>query len=206
MLNNEVEDYELGTSTEQLRELSLYSGYGGFSLSLKLAGLNTRTVCYVEWEDYAIKILRSRIADGSLEDAPIWSDSGTFDGRPWIGRVDLLSAGFPCQPFSHAGKREGEFDTDGRNRWPDVRRLVGEIRPRIVVLENVPGLLNPAGGRPPYAGTVVGELSEMGYRIEFRLVSASQAGAPHRRTRWWCLAYAEHTGYPERMQPEAAGD
>tara|TARA_R110000765_G_scaffold154740_3_gene257865 strand:+ start:1471 stop:2052 length:582 start_codon:yes stop_codon:yes gene_type:complete len=193
MLNDEVLTNELGISTEStIPELSLYSGYGGFSLALKLAGLNTRTVCYVEWEDYAIQILRARIADepSSLDDAPIWSDSGTFDGRPWAGRVGLISAGFPCQPFSNAGNREGEFDSSGRNRWPDVRRLVGEIRPRFLVLENVPGLLNPAGGRPPYAGTVVGELGEIGYRVEWRLVSASSAGAPHRRNRFWCLAYA----------------
>ena len=104
----------MGTYTE----LSLFSGYGGFSLGLRLAGIPARTVCYVEWDRYCQRVLQARIADGHLDDAPIWDDIKSFDGRPWCGAVDILSAGFPCQPHSNAGLRRGA--DDDRNLWPDT--------------------------------------------------------------------------------------
>ena len=168
-------------------EMSLFSGYGGFSLGLRLAGLNTRTICYVEWDKYCQQVIQARIGDGHLDDAPIWDDIKSFDGRPWCGTVDILSAGFPCQPHSNAGLRKGA--ADDRNLFPDTLRIIGEVGPRLVILENVPGINVGNGGRPPYGGTVVGELAEVGYDAEWRVISAADAGAPHLRNRWWLLAY-----------------
>jgi DNA (cytosine-5)-methyltransferase 1 len=169
-------------------EMSLFSGYGGFSLGLRLAGLTTRTICYVEWDKYCQQVIRQRQRDRLLDDAPIWDDIKSFDGRPWRGVVDILSAGFPCQPHSNAGLRKGA--DDDRNLWPDTLRIIGEVGPGLVILENVPGILvRPDDGREAYGGTVVGELAEIGYMSEWAVISAADAGAPHKRARWWLLAY-----------------
>ena len=171
------------------RVLDLFSGYGGFALGLRLAGLDATTVCYVEWDKYCQKVIQQRQRDGLLDDAPIWDDIKSFDGRPWRGCVDLLVAGFPCQPHSVAGKRAGA--DDDRNLWPDTLRIISEVGPGIVLLENVPGILVSDGGRPPYGGTVVGELASIGYDAEWRIVSASEAGAPHLRKRWWLVSHTD---------------
>ena len=167
-----------------LNHLSLFSGYEGFGLGLRLAGLPIRTVGYVEIDGYCQQIIQARIKDGYLDYAPIIRDIQGADFRPMAGLVDIITAGFPCQPHSVAGKREGADDE--RNLWPDTRRAIGEVGPRFVLLENVPGIL--ANG---YGGTVIGELSEMGYDCRWGIVSAADTGAPHLRKRWWCLAHAD---------------
>ena len=131
-----------------LNELSLFSGYGGFSLGLRLAGLQTRTVAYVEWDKYPQEIIKARIKDGYLDDAPIFSVISSFRGEQFRGLVDVLTAGFPCQPHSVAGLQRGA--DDDRNKWPDTLRVIREVEPRWVILENVPGLLSASvdGGRP----------------------------------------------------------
>ena len=172
-------------------EISLFTGYAGFTLGLRLAGINARTVCYVERESYCQSVLQAHIASGCLDDAPIWDDIRTFDGRPWRG-TDLITAGFPCQPHSMAGKRSLD---DNRNLWPDTLRVISEVEPRYVLLENVPGINVGDAGRTAYGGTVVGQLSELGYDAEWGTYSAADAGAPHRRRRWWLLAHLEHTQY-----------
>ena len=186
-----------------LNELSLFTGYGGFSLGLRLAGIETRCVGYVEKEPYCQELLRARIRDGFLDWAPIITNVRGADFRPMAGVVDAITAGFPCPPFSHAGKRRGEQDE--RNLWPDTLRVIRETKPRYILLENVPGLLSSTGnsdmestgsvlgdvtiGTPGYAATIVGQLAEIGYDAEWRVVSAEDAGAPHKRERWWCLAH-----------------
>ena len=135
-------------------ELSLFSGYGGFSLGLQLASVRSRTVCYVEIDDYCQRIIQARIRDGHLDDAPIWDDVKTFDGRPWAGLVDIVTAGFPCQPHSVAGQRKGA--ADDRNLWPDTLRVVSEVRPRYVLLENA-GIEFRNGPSPAYAYSVLAE-------------------------------------------------
>ena len=167
-----------------LTELSLFSGYGGFTLGLRLAGLDIKTVGYVEIDEYCQQIIQARIQDGLLDYAPILRDIREADFRPMAELVDIITASFPCQPFSVAGQRRGE--TDERNLWPDTLRVVREVGPRFVLLENVPGLLVAPG----YAGTVVGELAETGYDCFWGCISAATVGAPHLRWRWWCLAYA----------------
>lgn len=173
-------------------ELSLFSGYGGFSLGLRLALPDVRTVGYVEIDSYCQKIIQARIKDGVLDDAPIFGDICSFRGYEYTGLVSLISAGFPCQPHSVAGPRRG--NADERNLWPETLRVIREVGPRWVLLENVPGILGNG-----YGGTVVGQLSEIGYDCVWDCISAAEAGAPHRRKRWWCLAYPN--GLHLRLQP-----
>ena len=176
---------------EVLTKINLFSGYGGFDLALRLAGIESRTVCYVEWDKYCQQVLEARIEDGVLDDAPIWDDVREFDGVPWRGRVDIISASPPCQPYSTAGKREGKADSKGRNLFPDTLRIVGEVQPRRVYLENVPGLTaKPKDGRPSYISEIIGQFSALGYDCRWDIVSAKDAGAPHLRKRWWLVANA----------------
>jgi DNA (cytosine-5)-methyltransferase 1 len=174
-----------------VNELSLFTGYGGFSLGLRLAGLQTRTVMYVEWERYPQEVIKARIKDGYLDDAPIWGDISTLDGQQLRGVVDIITAGFPCQPHSVAGLKQGADDE--RNFWPETLRIIREVGPRYVLLENVPGLLSASsdGGTPAYGGTVVGELAQIGYSVHWRTIGADDVGAPHRRKRWWCIGVAD---------------
>ncbi len=166
-----------------MRELSLFTGVGGGLLGTKLLGWTC--VCAVEIEPYCQEVLVRRQADGWLDPFPIWPDVRTFDGTAWRGRVDVVTAGFPCQPFSLAGKRKGADDE--RNGWPDTARIIGEVRPRYALLENVPGLL-----RSGYFGTVIGDLAALGYDARWDVFSASECGAPHQRDRLWIRC--ENTG------------
>ncbi len=181
-------------------ELSLFSGYGGFSLGLQLAGVRSRTVCYVEIDDYCQRIIQARIRDGHLDDAPIWDDVKTFDGRPWAGLVDIVTAGFPCQPHSVAGQRKGA--DDDRNLWPDTLRVVSEVRPRYVLLENA-GIELRNGPSPAYAYSVLADLTSIGYDAEWASVPAAAVGAPHLRWRWWCLAYTDRRPAPTESVAES---
>ena len=179
-----------------MRELSLFSGYGGFSLGLRLAGLDVQTVGYVENDPYCQEIIKARISDGHLDWAPIISDIRSADFRPMAGLVDIISGGFPCQPHSTAGQRKGADDE--RNLWPDTLRAIREVGPSWVLLENVPGILSNG-----YGGTVIGDLSEAGYDCVWDVVSAAESGAPHLRKRWGCLAWNET--YPPRPNANSDG-
>jgi DNA (cytosine-5)-methyltransferase 1 len=160
-----------------LNGLALCAGVGGLELGIERVFDGYQTVAFVEGEAFAASNLVKKMEEGSLAAAPIWSDLRTFDGIPWRGKVDVLSAGFPCQPFSIAGKREGVEDS--RHLWPSVSRIIGEVRPSIIVLENVPGVIDAAG-----LG-IAGNLSQMGYDFAWGIVRASEAGAPHRRARFF---------------------
>jgi DNA (cytosine-5)-methyltransferase 1 len=175
-------------------ELALFAGAGGGLLASRLLGW--RTICAVEAEPYRREVLLRRQRDGLLDVFPIWDDVRTFDGRPWRGLVDVISAGFPCQPFSTAGKRRGADDE--RNLWPETARIIREVRPPYAFLENVPGLLSG------YFGRVLGDLAEMGYDAEWCVLGADDLGAPHHRKRVWILAYTQEAGREVRMR--AGGD
>lgn len=166
----------------EIRVLDLFSGIGGFALGLKRAG-GFRTVAYCEIEPYCQQVLLSRMRDGSLDSAPICGDVRRLAGEPWAGRVELVCGGFPCQDVSLAGKCEG-IDGERSGLWSEIARLVREIRPRYVIVENVPGLLYGGFGR------VLGDLAESGYDAEWDCISASAFGAPHRRDRVWIVAYS----------------
>jgi len=166
-----------------MNELALFAGAGGGILGGHLLGW--RTVCAVEKEQYCREVLLRRQRDGVLPLFPIWDDCDTFDGKPWAGCVDIITAGFPCQPFSIAGKlRAGD---DKKNGWPATVRILGEVRPEWALLENVPGLLAGAHG---YFGEILGELASIGYDAVWDCFPASAVGAPHRRDRLWVLAHA----------------
>jgi len=167
-----------------MNELALFAGVGGGLLATKWL-LGWCTVCYVEWEQYCIDVLQARIADGLLDDAPIWDDARTFDGRPWAGCVDIVTAGFPCQPFSVAGRQQA--DADERNMWPDTIRIIREVQPAWVLLENVPGLLAGSHG---YYGQVLSELAQSGYDARWRVLSAAEVGAPFVRDRLFVVAFS----------------
>jgi len=169
--------------------LSLFTGYEGFGLGLKLAGLDTRHVGYVEIDPYCQQVIQQRIEDGHLDWAPIITDIKTADFRPMAGLVDLITGGFPCQPHSTAGRRLGEADS--RDLWPDTLATIRTVAPTYVLLENVPGILFGNGEREPYGGKVIGQLSDIGYDAQWELISAASAGAPHLRWRWWCLAHTK---------------
>lgn len=186
--------------------LSLCSGVGGLELGLKLAIPRARTVCYVERDNYAAATHVVRMADQALDPAPVWDDIATLDGRPWRGRVDLVTAGFPCTPASVAGKRQGTADE--RWLWADIARIIGEVEPRFVFLENVPGLLTVAGSGDAClsgldrsmeepsdlaAGGAIAEvlrsLATLGFDAIWDCFSAAEVGASHQRERLFILAY-----------------
>lgn len=171
---------------DDLRGISLCAGVGGLDLGIHLAESGYRTVCHVERNGFAAAALVARMADTSLAAAPVWDDLRSFDGRPWRGRVHLVSAGYPCQPFSLAGNRLGADDP--RHLWPDVARIVREVRPEWCFFENVPGHLSLGFDH------VAGELQGMGYRVAACVVSAAEVGAPHIRERMFILAHANIQG------------
>ena len=169
-----------------MNELSLFTGVGGGLLGTHLLGWTP--IGYVEFNEYCQRVIAQRIADGILPNAPIFTDVREFvqsgAAREYRGFTDVVTAGFPCQPFSVAGKRQGADDE--RNMWPATIATIREVRPRYAFLENVPGLL--ASG---YFGTILGDLAESGYNARWRILSAAELGAPHRRDRLWIVAHTQ---------------
>ena len=173
--------------------LSLCAGVGGLDLGLRMAQPNARTVCFVEIEAYAAAILATRMEQDALDQAPIWTDLRTFDGKPWRGLVDCITAGYPCQPFSVAGKQLG--DKDPRHLWPDVFRVVREIDPPLCFFENVPGHLRLGFQQ------VHDDLRSLGYCVKAGLFTAEEVGASHKRERLFILAYRESV-FSQHSVPE----
>ena len=176
----------MDTYTENV--LSLYSGGGGLDIGFRLAVPNARTVCYVERDIASSSVLVKAMQTGLLDDAPIWTDSNTFDGKPWSGKLDWVIGGFPCQPWSVAGAKKGTEDK--RWLWDDIKRIISEVQPKGIFLENVPGLLTGHGIDP-----ILGTLSELGYDAKWGNVKASDVGATHRRARIFILAYLRSFGW-----------
>ena len=164
-----------------MNELALFAGAGGGILGGHLLGW--RTVCAVEWEQYPASVLCARQNDGLLPPFPIWDDVQTFDGKPWRGIVDVISGGFPCTDISAAGKGAG-IDGEASGMWREMARVICEVRPRFVFVENSP-MLTSRG-----LGTVLGDLAEMGFDARWCVLGADDAGANHQRKRIWILAYA----------------
>lgn len=171
-----------------IRTLSLFAGCGGLDLSIDLAIEDHRPVCYVENEVTAARILAARFADGSLAPAPVWSDIRSFNGRRWRGCVDLIIGGFPCTDLSVAGKQAG-IHGEHSGLWFEYLRIVREVQPRWVFIENVPAVIaHPAGG------IVLGGLAECGFDAEWGTLRASDIGAPHQRKRCFILAFRPFRG------------
>lgn len=166
----------------KVNELALFAGAGGGILGGKLLGW--RTVCAVEFDRYARSVLMARQNDGCLEPFPIWDDVQTFDGKPWRGIVDVVSGGFPCQDISAAGKGAG-ITGERSGLWKHMARVIGEVGPRYVLVENSPLLV----GRG--LAVVLGDLASLGYDVRWGIIGAHHVGAPHRRDRIWIVANAE---------------
>lgn len=189
--------------------ISLFSGVGmldlGFEAGLEHLGIASRCLCHVEGDVYAAGVLAARMQEGSLAETPIHSDVRTFDGRELRGYVDAVVGGFPCQDLSVAGKRAG-IDGKRSGLWSHFARIVGDVRPRFVFVENVPMLLANVPMR-----RVLGDLSALGFDAEWSCVSAASVGAPHKRERVFILAYAgrEHLNlqqWPQRVHELAGGE
>jgi DNA (cytosine-5)-methyltransferase 1 len=180
-----------------MNELALFAGAGGGILGGHLLGW--RTVAAVEIEDYPRRILLQRQSDGILPRFPVWDDVQTFDGKPWLGKVDVISGGFPCQDISAAGKGAG-IDGAKSSMWGHMARIIGEVRPRFVFVENSPLLVGRGLAR------VLGDLAKMGYDARWGIVGAHHAGAPHKRDRIWIVANANsidgRTGAGGQDRPE----
>ena len=161
-----------------MNELALFAGAGGGLLGGSQLGWRTR--CAVEIDPYARKCLLARQRDGCLERFPIWDDVKTFNGSHWRGSIDIVSGGFPCQDISSAG-RGGGIAGEKSGLWKQMARIIGEVRPRFVFVENSP-LLVVRG-----LGTVIGDLSSMGYDSRWGIVGAHHAGANHQRDRIWIV-------------------
>ena len=165
---------------QSLNELALFAGAGGGILGGKLLGW--RTVCAVEWEAYPASVLCARQNDGLLPPFPIWDDVQTFDGRPWRGIVDVVSGGFPCQDLSIAKQGGDGLDGERSGLWREMGRIIGEVRPRYVFVENSPMLINRGLDR------VLTDLSKLGFDARWGVMGADSVGAPHRRERLWLVA------------------
>lgn len=168
--------------TSTFNYLSLCSGVGGLDLGFKLAIPSSRAAAYVEREAACIEVMATRMEEGCLDQAPIFSDVAAFDGKPWRGLVDCIIGGYPCQPFSVAGKQRGVDDP--RHLWPHIARIIREVEPTYCFFENVSNHLNIG------FDIVVRELQAMGYEVEAGLFSAEEIGAPHKRERLFILGYS----------------
>jgi DNA (cytosine-5)-methyltransferase 1 len=196
-----------------LTKLSLFSGIGGDDLASDWAGINT--VCFVERDKYCQQVLRKHWPDipiiGDVKDVTYTKLMGWTQGareslqpevKTSVGQdignlctereklVDIISGGFPCQPHSVAGKRKAS--SDERDLWPEFRRIIGEIKPRWVVAENVPGLFSSDAGR--FFGNILADLAALGYAVGWCTFGAVDVGAWHRRDRVFIVAHTDNTG------------
>lgn len=173
---------------EVLRELHLFAGAGGGILGGLLLG--HVPVCAVELEEYPRSVLLQRQRDGLLPWFPIWDDVRTFDGRQWHGHVDVIAGGFPCTDISIAGKGGG-IEGKESGLWGEMARIICEVEPKFVFVENSPELIRRGLGR------VLGDLASMGFDARWCVLGARHAGAPHLRERIWILAHS-HSNRLER--------
>lgn len=165
-----------------MKHIGLFDGIGGFSLAARWMGWDT--VAWCEWEEMCQRHLRYHFPE-----AEGFGDITKTDFTKYADKIDLLTGGFPCQPFSTAGKRQGTADT--RHLWPEMLRAIREIRPRWIVGENVRGLVNWDGG--VVFNTVQADLEAQGYEVIPFLLPACAVDAPHRRDRIWFVAHRSNT-------------
>ena len=165
-----------------MNELALFAGAGGGILGGGLLGW--RTVCAVEIDAHARNILLSRQRDGHLPRFPIWDDIRTFDGKPWRGLVDVVSGGFPCTDISNSGHKAG-ISGERSGLWREMARIIGEVRPRYVFVENVAALLIRG------MGEVLGDLASLGFDARWGVLGTADVGGAQARERVWIVADSE---------------
>lgn len=169
-----------GSIEGSMNELALFAGGGGSILAGKILGW--RTVCAVEIDAGARAIMLDRQRDGVIEPFPIWDDIRTFDGTTWRGHVDVVTGGFPCQDISQCGGGAG-LDGARSGLWVEMARIICEVMPRFVVVENSPMLTSRGLGR------VLADLAGMGFDARWGVFRASSIGACHHRARFFLVAY-----------------
>jgi len=162
--------------------LSLCTGYGGVERGLDLAGVEHRVIAHVEIEAFAIANLVTKMEANKMDAAPVWSNLKTLPVEPFRDRVDILTGGYPCQPFSSAGNRLGEEDP--RHLWPYICDIIRAVRPVRCFFENVEGHIS-LGLRE-----VISDLESLGYKTAWGIFSAREVGAPHQRKRVYIMGYA----------------
>jgi DNA (cytosine-5)-methyltransferase 1 len=179
--------------TYKPKVLDLFSGIGGFSLGLERAGFET--VAFCEIEEYPRKVLNKH-----WPDVPIYEDVRNVTAErlrsDGIGRIDVVTGGFPCQDLSVAGKQAGIIDGERSSLWGELCRIIGDIRPDYAIVENVTALISGDNGR--WFGKVLGDLAEIGYDCEWHCIPASQLGAHHHRDRVWIISY------PNNKRPQGS--
>jgi len=200
-------------TTNRLTHISLCYGYGGIDLGLQLAlGVGAvRTVAICEIEAACSENALAKMEQGRVEAAPIWTDLKSFPWEQFRGKVDILSGGYPCQPFSAAGNRLGHDDP--RHLWPWIADGIRVCQPAMCFFENVEGHITLG------LSTVISDLEELGYTVSWGIFSAAEVGAPHQRKRVFILAVANRQieglerytglfarcGEPGRQSPQQAG-
>lgn len=167
-----------------LNHLDLFSGIGGFALAARWLG-GIKTIGFCEIDPFCQKVLAK-----NFPGVPIHDDIKTLTDRTFPGRIDLITAGFPCQPHSQAGKKQAS--KDDRDLWPELYRVICKVQPRWIVLENVPGLLSSEAGR--FFRGILWQLAQAGFDAEWGVVSCLDLGGSHRRERLWIVAYSNGNG------------
>ena len=192
-------------TSKAINHISLCAGYGGIDLGLRRVFPTCRTVAYVEIEAFAVANLVAKMEEGELDQAPIWTNLKTLPLEAFPTGLEIISGGFPCQPFSAAGKREG--DEDPRHLFPYIKNAIRTIQPQWVFLENVEGIISAklkGDGWEDPAGTpvllhVIRELERVGYRPTAGVFSAAEVGATHQRKRVFILAHSGSTRSSVRL-------
>ena len=177
-----------------MNHIGLFEGFGGFSLAIEQMGWKTKAWC--EWNPFCQTVLRHHFPD-----AEGFSDITKTDFTKYEGLIDIVTGGFPCQPFSTAGKRKGT--DDARYLWPEMLRALREIRPRWVIGENVYGLVNWDNG--VVFDTVCADLENEGFEVWPVVLPACGVNAPHRRDRIFFIAYADNPGRRKSDEEAAFG-
>jgi site-specific DNA-cytosine methylase len=167
-------------TSKAVTHVGLCAGYGGIELGLQRAIPDLRSIALCEVEAFAVANLVAKMESGCMDPAPIWPNLKTFPWASFRGCVDILTGGYPCQPFSAAGKRQGADDP--RHLWPYIARGIWILQPRLCFFENVEGHISLG------LSDVIEDLAGMGYRTTWGIFSAAEVGAPHQRKRVFILA------------------
>jgi DNA (cytosine-5)-methyltransferase 1 len=166
-----------------MNHLDLFSGIGGFSLGLEKVGF--KTIAFCEREEYCRMLLQKH-----WKGVKIYNDIKKLEGKDIKEPVDILTGGFPCQPYSVAGKQKGT--NDDRYLWPEMFRVIKEVKPTFIIAENVRGLINIQDGM--VFETVCSDLESEGFEIQTFIIPAAGVGAPHKRERVYIVGYSKHNG------------
>ena len=189
----------MDNTKESIRHLSLCAGYGGIDLGLRRVLPECRTVAYVELEAFAIQNLVDKIETEQLDPAPVYTDVKSFPFKEFRGCVDILSGGFPCQPFSQAGSQRSTEDP--RHIFPYILEGIRECRPSVVFLENVEGIISSkTKDGESVLQYVLRSLEEVDYSATAGVFSAEEIGAPHQRKRVFILGYSTSDGSYQRSE------